>query len=771
MMASSSFLGASGGTGLNASLPPLPPSPGQGLAQKLPQIATETELQKMLTDERMRSQMHRTNYEQLKQEHRRLQDEYSKLEDEIKHTIEESKIVQEKYKTMYEQARNDLTCKSEQLEELRSKVVTPQRLEILKMQVVDDMEKTYKEKYHRQETELDEYKTTCTKLKYEIAFVKSEFEHDKLENQRILEEIQLQQEAEVSNLRKEREVTLTKMKTEGSLDSERVRVLQRENAQLHLKLKSLTREMEEIQAQREKQNFDVDHLNRVQAKQISEFTASIKSTETERESLRKQVEQLQRDLSSTGDTHNKLISRTHEVERENILLKNKADEVSHKSKVDLTNLKMDMLKQRGDLERDRDRLANLIDDLQTKLEISKHTIDQQSRGLAEKERESVRRVQGAREEEFEKFTKLESEKLAMETKLQEIERRKIDEEAQKHAEREKTEERIRAAMDLKDIAERELLVIKTKLTHSQSTSDQLERERRENSELKSKLNKVETELNTYMGNEHEMTDENIRLRNQVELLKEEVKLTKDQLHRIQDNHDLIVAQQKTAFTDDRTQLELRVHELEDKLGTAQKKYQKACSVYKKYKKRSQHVVENTRDRLQLMEAKNEELQLEKKALESCVPQDTYNKLKKQWKDLQRRHGEFRRFLLSTGGLQQVAIGDMSFGSVNLAMDTTLIPNVSFTEQERKHQEDLRLLKQRLDIVDSNQQHQLEELQEIAHSTFKGSLPGMDDEGPPTVRDGNIKDNITVTGEDDIDDYEDDYDDSDSIEKADTEKSS
>lgn len=681
-MASSSFFGASGGGGLNASLPPLPPSPGQNLAQKLPQIATETELQKMLTDERMRSQMHRTNYEQLKQEHRRLQDEYSKLEDEIKHTIEESKIVQEKYRTMYEQARKDLAAKSEQLEELRSKVVTPQRLEILKMQVVDDMEKTYKEKFHKQETELDEYKTTCTKLKYEVAFVKSEFEHDKLENQRIVDELRLQQEAEVSNLRKEREVTLTKIKAESSLDSERVRVLQRENAQLHLKLKSLTTEMEEVQAQREKQNFDVDHLNRVQAKQIAEFTASIKSMETERESLRKQVEQLQRDLSGTGDTHNKLISRTHEVERENILLKNKADEVSHKSKVDLTNLKMDMLKQRGDLERDRDRLANLIDDLQTKLEISKHTIDQQSRSLAEKEREAVRRVQGAREEEFEKFTRLESEKLAMETKLQEIERRKIDEEAQKHAEREKTEERIRAANDQKDIAERELLVIKTKLTHSQSTADQLERERRENSELKSKLNKVETELNTYMGSEHEMTDENIRLRNQVELLKEEVKLTKDQLHRIQDNHDLIVAQQKTAFTDDRTQLELRVHELEDKLGTAQKKYQKACSIYKKYKKRSQHVVENTRDRLQLMEAKNEELQLEKKALESCVPQDTYNKLKKQWKDLQRRHGEFRRFLLSTGGLQQVAIGDMSFGSVNLGMDTTILPNVSFTEQPK-----------------------------------------------------------------------------------------
>jgi hypothetical protein len=48
--------------------------------------------------------------------------------------------------------------------------------------------------------------------------------------------------------------------------------------------------------------------------------------------------------------------------------------------------------------------------LQTKLEIFKHTSDQQSRSLNDKEREAVRRVQAAREEEFIKHTKLESEK-------------------------------------------------------------------------------------------------------------------------------------------------------------------------------------------------------------------------------------------------------------------------------------------------------------------------------------------------------------------------
>ena len=40
-------------------------------AASLPQLASETELQKMLTDEKMRSEQHKNNYQALKNEHTR----------------------------------------------------------------------------------------------------------------------------------------------------------------------------------------------------------------------------------------------------------------------------------------------------------------------------------------------------------------------------------------------------------------------------------------------------------------------------------------------------------------------------------------------------------------------------------------------------------------------------------------------------------------------------------------------------------------------------
>ena len=53
----------------------------------------------------------------------------------------------------------------------------------------------------------------------------------------------------------------------------------------------------------------------------------------------------------------------------------------------------------------------IISDLQVKIDITKHAVQQQDQALVDKERDCVRRVQAAREEEFEKYAKVENEKL------------------------------------------------------------------------------------------------------------------------------------------------------------------------------------------------------------------------------------------------------------------------------------------------------------------------------------------------------------------------
>ena len=55
-----------------------------------------------------------------------------------------------------------------------------------------------------------------------------------------------------------------------------------------------------------------------------------------------------------------------------------------------------------------------ITDLKSQIDIGKHSVSQQALALVEKERESVKRVQAAREEEWHKLHAIENEKWAIE---------------------------------------------------------------------------------------------------------------------------------------------------------------------------------------------------------------------------------------------------------------------------------------------------------------------------------------------------------------------
>ena len=76
--------------------------------------------------------------------------------------------------------------------------VSGQRLEMLKLQLQDEVELPFREKFSRLDEEVEKYRSEYNKLKYEYAFLKSEYDHDRQEHQRVVEEMSLRHEAEVS---------------------------------------------------------------------------------------------------------------------------------------------------------------------------------------------------------------------------------------------------------------------------------------------------------------------------------------------------------------------------------------------------------------------------------------------------------------------------------------------------------------------------------------------------------------------------------------------
>ena len=66
-------------------------------------------------------------------------------------------------------------------------------------------------------------------------------------------------------------------------------------------------------------------------------------------------------MQSSLELNTELTGKIHQLERDNLILKNNAEEVTHKSKVEVTDLKMQMLKERGELDRQKDQYANEVE--------------------------------------------------------------------------------------------------------------------------------------------------------------------------------------------------------------------------------------------------------------------------------------------------------------------------------------------------------------------------------------------------------------------------
>lgn len=169
----------------------------------------------------------------------------------------------------------------------------------------------------------------------------------------------------------------------------------------------------------------------------------------------------------------------------------------------------------------------------------------------------------------------------LETKVQENDRRRLEEDTQRQAEREKTEERLRAVHDAQEAAEREALVFKTKVAHQESLLQQLERERAENSELKNRLHQIQSQYQSYVSTEHELEDLNEKLRSQVSLLNSELRSTKNQLETVEGRTEKNMAQSQAAWIDEKQHMQRRIDELDVQMVDTQTKLSQAALSYKK----------------------------------------------------------------------------------------------------------------------------------------------------------------------------------------------
>jgi hypothetical protein len=104
------------------------------------------------------------------------------------------------------------------------------------------------------------------------------------------------------------------------------------------------------------------------------------------------------------------VRKVHDFERENTKLKLQMDDLAHNCKRDVANLKLELVKEKGEHGRARELLVNQIDEVRLKLEIAQGSLEVQKKLLEEKDRELTRSMNTINEENWTKITDLTNEK-------------------------------------------------------------------------------------------------------------------------------------------------------------------------------------------------------------------------------------------------------------------------------------------------------------------------------------------------------------------------
>lgn len=635
-----------------------PPGGDSGLT------SSQSEFQKLLLDERLRCEHHKSNYQILKAEHTRLQDEYIRSQNELKHLLNEKQIHQEKFQLLLEELRGELVEKTKDLEEMKLQVLTPQKLELLRAQIQQELETPMRERFRALDEEVEKYRAEYNKLRYEHTFLKSEFEHQKGEFARTLEEEKIKYESEVTRLEKDKEELHNQLFSDDpSRDNKQVEKIVQEKVHLCQKLAGLQAEVAELRAEKENSGAQVENVQRIQVRQLAEMQATVRSLEAEKQSAKLQAECLEKELQSSNEQNNNLISKLHKAEREINTLSSEVKELKHSNKLEITDIKLEAARAKSELERERNKIQSELDGLQSDNEILKSSVEHHKALLVEKDRELIRKVQAAKEEGYQKLVVLQDEKLELENRLADLEKMKVERDVWRQSEKDQCEEKLRASQMAEESARRELQSIRLKLEQQIVNIENVEKEKNENSDLKQQISGLQIQVTSLAQSENDLLNSNQILKEMVERLKQECRNLRSQAEKVQLEIEKTLEEKQVQWLEEKHKLHERMTDREEKYNQAKEKLQRAAIAQKKRKSLHENKLKRLQEKVEILEAKREELETENQVLHrQNVPFDEYTRLQKRLRDIQRRHNEFRSLILVPNIPPTASVNPVSFQS-------------------------------------------------------------------------------------------------------------
>nr|XP_027197822.1 centrosomal protein of 83 kDa-like [Dermatophagoides pteronyssinus] len=514
----------------------------------------EEELQKLLAEERKRSEQRRNNYNSLKGEHLKLQDQYLNLQAEMKQILEETVYFKEKKKEELEELLKINETKSKQIEKLE-KNIRENDPEILRIKLIDELDEPLK----KAEKEKDKLNKDRERLCNELKLYKQQIEHMEKEHLDAIEKIKLSYEVELNLIKREKEeIRIRLVEASQVPDVKKLIDLSEENSRLNRRLQSAQDIIEQVeqkykQIQQQIQDLVLENEQKERIheskiahlqEQINEYKQEIKNCKIE---LNVRNSEIEEHLKEIGHLKRMLEKYKFDIEQQRILFDGEKETIVSKmnNEIKLLNQTKDSFKE--EIKKQKELLAR-----------KDESIAELEKIIESKDKECVEKINSSINEELEKLTRLEHEKKSLELSLEDC----LNEKRTFSLEMEKQRRHIEQLNEIKNGQERETMLLRAKLETQASAIEELEKIRKQHIALHEEVNRLKLESYDNVVNNKELTRMNQNMKEEIVRLKEQLEEERRHLEEVNISNEKQISKISNRFDEERNELRERINRLE-----------------------------------------------------------------------------------------------------------------------------------------------------------------------------------------------------------------
>ncbi|KAI8919406.1 hypothetical protein DFJ77DRAFT_508284 [Powellomyces hirtus] len=424
---------------------------------------------------------------QLKSTHERLQERHSNLVDEFEISQKEKLAVEAQNSELTAHFKSQLDAKTKELEVLRTKIPNLKDMEILRLKTVQEVEEQNEKRWKSMNKDTEKYRNLYYTLRRDYELAKTDIDRERSQTNAKLREMELSYQEELNAL--ENRMLELRQCLETSTDPKRLRELQRDNADLQLRVSSMLPELEELRAEKEKLHIDNEQLSRLSKRRLLDEISHSKSLQAEKDALAVKLATIEAESAQTLRSLDQATENNVDLTKELDRARSRLDEVSHQFKVETNDTKLVTLKRQTQYENTIGELKEKVNVLESQLKTATEIIHSLRDRIAANEKDAMEKCRQAREEEWGARTQLESDKSHLETQLSNLKHTLLENEnTQDTVKRELQTELGTLKRSLRDSQSQNEAMSKTAL----DTTTELERLRALVTQLEQTVNEAET---------------------------------------------------------------------------------------------------------------------------------------------------------------------------------------------------------------------------------------------------------------------------------------